>query len=282
MASKKSKPPAVSSRHMRFIEEYFACGMNATKAYCRVYPNSSAVAARASATDILALPSVSKIVRQQKADLRKRAGVETDQVIAEWAKIAFADLGDVFDFSGKVPALRKANTIPPEARQAIQSLNTQTRTTRKTRTFRRKALEGEEADDKGMTTVREEAVTTRTTARVKLEPKIKALENLTLILGLREELPDLESLLARLPRSVADRLRQLLAASVPPRTGELVGVVPHPVAGGDVPGDAADPGPVATKLPAGVKLTPDDPGMSTGGEDEQHGGESPSPLFDDP
>lgn len=81
----------ISRKHQQFINEYIKlrCS-NATEAYCRVYPNSSREAARSSAPEILANPSIS-------AEIDRRVKAETmsaDEVLMRIADEARGDMGE--------------------------------------------------------------------------------------------------------------------------------------------------------------------------------------------
>ena len=124
-----TRVPKSAESEGRFVEEYLASGGNATVAYLRTHPRSGPDSARANAARLIAKASVRKKIRAARRRLRKRTGVKAEDLVAELVKIAYADIGDVFDFSGDVIRLRRGDAIAPEARQAIAGLEV-TETTR--------------------------------------------------------------------------------------------------------------------------------------------------------
>ena len=114
-ANKPNQAARVDALEDQFVREYFACGLNATRAYLRVYPKSTFDSARSSAAAVLARPSVKAKVSAHKRRLAKVAPVTGVDVIREMMKIAFADIGDVIDFRAHPPALRPGTAIDPAA-----------------------------------------------------------------------------------------------------------------------------------------------------------------------
>jgi hypothetical protein len=229
------------------------------------------LSARANAARMMCRDSVRAKIHATRARLATGGPVKTEDVLAELAKCAFVDLGDIYDFSGAgPPQLRPGRDIPPEARQAMLGIET--------------------------TTVKV-GKATRTKSKVVLA-KVRALEILAKIRGLNTD-PDLDALLghlfASLPPEAAGQLRRLLAGKV--RAGEVVGgdepAGPRPGApaqaaplaladgGGGVPVGGVRPGPVAGGLPGGPPPPADGAGLPPGGQDGGRGGEDLGALFDD-
>ena len=185
--SRRARPAKSEASEERFAAEYMACGQNATQAYLRTHPNSGQGSARANAARMIAKDSVRKKIRAARRRLAKETGVKSKELVAELVKIAFSDIGDVFDFTGDVVRLRSGDAISPEARQAIAGLEV-TETTRD-----------------GKTTVR---------AKVRMADKVKAIECLARMLGLFEGPPPLEQFVATLPSALALELRTAMRLAV--------------------------------------------------------------------
>ncbi len=69
-------------------------------------------------------PGVRKAIENAEANLLRRHEATTDRYVAELAMIAFADSGDILDFTGTEFRLKPANEIPEHARRAISSIKT--------------------------------------------------------------------------------------------------------------------------------------------------------------
>lgn len=85
----------MNRKHEQFINEYLLC-WNATQAYLKVYPNSSADAARSSAADLLAKPSVAEEVKKRIAENAMKA----DEVLARLAEQARGDISEFVTVDG--------------------------------------------------------------------------------------------------------------------------------------------------------------------------------------
>lgn len=269
----KPKPVAESklaANEDRFVAEYFAAGCNGTVAYMRTF-GCGPTSARSNAARMMRRDSVKAKIAATHRRLQRDGPVKPEVLIREIAKAAFADIGDIYDFSKTgPPQLRPGRDIPPDARQAIQGIETT-------------VLGGKKA---------------RVKSKVMLA-KLRAQDMLCRILGLYKE-PELDALLghlfASLPPESADEFRRLLAGKVRPGTvvvlPESAGAgagAPAEAAGGGpadpgagVPVGRADPGPVAAEVPGRRAQPADGAGLPPGGEDGGLGGQDPAPLFDDP
>lgn len=172
----------------RFVAEYLAANQNATLAYMRTHPRSSIGSARSNAARMMIRDGVRAKIRAARRRLLTDGPAKAERIVAELAKIAFADVGDIFDFTGGgVPNLKPGNRIPASARQAIVGLETTEVTVGK------------------KTVVK---------AKVRLADKQKALERLATILGLFQEPPPLEVFFAALPTECAAELRRAMAVKL--------------------------------------------------------------------
>ncbi|HYC32375.1 MAG TPA: terminase small subunit [Gemmatimonadales bacterium] len=83
--------PLTNPRHERFCEEYLE-DLNATAAYQRAYPGAKPAAARASAAQLLANPSVADRIAELQAERAARVQVRLDDILRELMLIAFSDV----------------------------------------------------------------------------------------------------------------------------------------------------------------------------------------------
>lgn len=115
----------LSPKRARFVQEYLK-DLNAKQAALRAgYAGGrSGRSAEAMGSYLLRNPEVQAAIAAAQRRVAERAEVSATRVLQEYAAIAFADIGEVLDFSGPAPRLRDANTIPAPARQAIASMKT--------------------------------------------------------------------------------------------------------------------------------------------------------------
>lgn len=78
----------LTNRHRSFIDEYFRHNMNATEAYCSVYPKASRDSARARAVELLANISIQKEINKR---LTEKA-MSADEVLARLSGMARASI----------------------------------------------------------------------------------------------------------------------------------------------------------------------------------------------
>jgi phage terminase small subunit len=267
---KPSKPP--TAMELRFLKEYVANGENGTQAWMRLHPKASYFSAANSASAILKKPEIQKHLEAAREAFREAYRPKFNKVLTEWGKIAYADIGDVIDFTQKPPCLR--SDITPAARQAIQSITI----TPITAPVRKKGKR------RGRPTAKIE---------VKMIDKRGALDKISHHLGIYEPMPPLERLLSGLPEPVANGIREYLRgcllqrgldpAIVPARSDavSLGDELPRdPDGARDVPGSGVDPRPVASKIPRELFEEADGARVSSGGQDSGGGDEDIGPLFE--
>lgn len=185
MPQKKLKP--LSDKERLFVTEYLI-DLNATRAYRAVWPDTSYGSARTQSARLLAKVHIKAEVRAAQADRRRRTRVTADKVVRELGRIAFADLVDLFNDDGSLRSIRE---VPLETRRAIQSIEV------------RRHQPATDSDRDPQTIV-----------RIKMEPKSPALEKLCKYLGLIQEIPALETILAQIPEPLREQIREALAATV--------------------------------------------------------------------
>jgi phage terminase small subunit len=129
---------------------------------------------------LLKKPQVQAEIKAAREVIRKRGRASAEKVVRELGKIAFCDPDDIIDFSDPDnPRLKRREDIPAAARQVIQEVS---------------------RNQFGV--------------KIKLADKLGALDKIARILGLYNDLPPLENLLARLPPDIRETVRAALAVSV--------------------------------------------------------------------
>jgi phage terminase small subunit len=105
----------LTPKQQRFVDEYLV-DLNGTRAAIRA--GYSADSARFIAAENLTKPNIRAAIEERMRERAERVKVQADDVLRELTYIAFADVGDIFDFSGGAIRLKPA----PEAWRAIASI----------------------------------------------------------------------------------------------------------------------------------------------------------------
>ena len=114
----KAEQP-LTTKQRRFVDEYLV-DMNAAAAARRAgYGDRSADQHGSFLTH---RPNVAAAIEARLAERRARLQVTAERVIAELARIAFADIGAILDWSSKDVALKPPGEISPDDRAAIQEI----------------------------------------------------------------------------------------------------------------------------------------------------------------
>ncbi len=109
----------LSPKQRRFVDEYLL-DMNATAAARRAgYGERSA---STNGYGFLQRANVAAAIEARLAERRARLQVTAERVIAELARIAFADIGRIMAWSSEDVALRPPGEISPDDRAAIQEI----------------------------------------------------------------------------------------------------------------------------------------------------------------
>jgi phage terminase small subunit len=109
----------LTTRQRRFVDEYLV-DMNASAAARRAgYGDRSADRHGSFLTH---RPNVAAAIEARLAERRARLQVNAERVIAELARIAFADIGRILDWSDEDVALKPRRDISPDDRAAIQEI----------------------------------------------------------------------------------------------------------------------------------------------------------------
>lgn len=108
-ADKKLTP-----RMLAFVGEYLTCfcGTKAARAAGYAHPNQKS-------TWLLAQPHVQAELTRRMERHMKKQDISAERVLAELARVAFADIGEVFDEDGAMLPLSK---MPEDARRAIAGI----------------------------------------------------------------------------------------------------------------------------------------------------------------
>lgn len=153
----------LTARQQLFVNAYII-EPNATKAAIAAgySPNGAAQAG----ARLLRNVQIRAALNNARVAQTARLQVSADDVLREWLRIARSDIGQILDFSGDVPRLKRPADIPEDARRAISSVKV------------KRYMEGA-GDD---------AVEVEVT-EFKLWDKLNALEKLARHLGLLKEQP---------------------------------------------------------------------------------------------
>jgi phage terminase small subunit len=114
------KPHRPLSRRQRvFVDEYLV-DMNAHAAAGRA--GYRATSTYANAHLLLKRPNVAAVIEARLAERRARLEVTAERVIEELARIAFADIGRIMEWSGEDAAVKPPSEISPDDRRAIAEI----------------------------------------------------------------------------------------------------------------------------------------------------------------
>jgi phage terminase small subunit len=111
-----SNPYGLEDRRWRFCQELMIDG-NAAQAAIRA--GYSEKIAKQQACRLLTNPDVRRAVADLRAARAQRLEIPADRVLQELAMVAFADIGQVMDFTGADVKMRPANAIHEQARRAL-------------------------------------------------------------------------------------------------------------------------------------------------------------------
>lgn len=117
----------ITPNQRRFIEEY-VLDRNATQAYLRAFGSSEYMptyaTAKSESSKLLTDPNLSAEIEARAQAHARVCGISAQRVLRELARIAFADMEDVFeaDMETGQPIPRPWASIPVNARRAIRSV----------------------------------------------------------------------------------------------------------------------------------------------------------------
>lgn len=110
-------------RQQRFVEEYLICG-NATEAARRIGLGERN--AQANGARLLTRRFVAAAIKAAQEASARRTGITIDRLKQEYARIAFADIGDIADWDSGALTLRPRAAIAKDDRAAIAELRLKT------------------------------------------------------------------------------------------------------------------------------------------------------------
>jgi phage terminase small subunit len=270
---KRPAKPRITPDEQRFVEEYLI-DRNGTAAYIRVHPNAKRSTAGTESYKLLKKPEIKRQVRAASRELRRACKTSAVAEVRKLAMLANYDVGAAFDLTsdGWVPL--PPRFIPYEIRQAIVGVK-----------FKKRYERGADGKPELVEDV-----------EYKFVDKLAARDKLMRHLGLYNDLPPLEVLLAALPPDVAEAVRAAIAAKVSAARDGGSGARPVGPATGDAgvaagpdparpdaadAGGGAGPGPVAggvDPLPGPADRGPLHPPV---GEDPDGRVQGDGPLFDE-
>lgn len=188
-------PDDLTPGQARFAAEYLV-DLNGAAAYRRAFPRVTAGTAASEAHRLLRNPKVAAVVRAEQRERARRLRVSADRVVRELARVAFADVGELFaPATDGPPRLRPLRDVPPDVRRAVAGVS-----------------------------VRREPGGAEVVA-VRLADKLRALELLARFLGLTAApVPPLDAVLNLLPAADREAVRAALGGGpLRPAAGETSG-----------------------------------------------------------
>ena len=201
----------------RYVDEYLV-DRNKTNAFRRAFPGRSYRNAGPSARLMHERPHVRAELKEALRAQSVRTNVRADMVLHEMARLAFADVLDLYD--PQTGLLRHVRGIPIDTRRAVQSI----RVSRERRSV--------------VTSGATRTAVAESVVEYKLHSKADALGKLATFMGLATPLPPLEVLLSTFPPSLAAEFRRAIAAHQNP---------PPPVLATPVAAPAPPPPPPETQ-----------------------------------
>jgi len=119
MGEETKDPAKLTPREQRFLEEY-AIDLDPTAAALRC--GATEAKAQAVGASLLRKPAVAAAVQRLRAARQQQRRVTADRVVEEYARIAFADLRDFFDWGPKGVTLRAKEELTEWQASAIADI----------------------------------------------------------------------------------------------------------------------------------------------------------------
>jgi phage terminase small subunit len=113
----------LTQRQRKFVEQYLILG-NATEAARRA--GYAAGTVKSAGSSLKRSPAIVKAIDAANAARARRTGIDAARVLEELARLSFADLASLVDWSGDELRLRAAEEIAPEDRAALASVSVAT------------------------------------------------------------------------------------------------------------------------------------------------------------
>ncbi len=114
----------MTPKQRRFVEEYL-CDLNATQAAIRA--GYSVRTARKIGHENLTKPDIAAAVQEARIGLSKRVEITQERVMQEYARIAFADIRDLFEWDEDRAAYVPSKDLTADQAAAISAVEAETR-----------------------------------------------------------------------------------------------------------------------------------------------------------
>lgn len=124
LADPPDRPPrrnadGLTLRHQLFVEAYLRFG-NATQAATEA--GYSARSAQTIGSELLNKPAIAAVIRRENEARAKRTRITNDRVLVEYARIAFADLGDFVEWGPEGVQLKPGAVLSDDDRAAVAEI----------------------------------------------------------------------------------------------------------------------------------------------------------------
>lgn len=114
----------LSEKHVELCEALLADPRrNGTRAYKALNPDAGDHTAAVEASKFLARPDVQSYLDMRTREISARLEVSPERVLAELAKLAFSNIGDVLAWSGGEITIEAYHQMPAEVKASIQELS---------------------------------------------------------------------------------------------------------------------------------------------------------------
>jgi phage terminase small subunit len=172
----------LSPKRRAFVDAYFTCKLNGTKAAIKA--GYSKKTAMTQAEQLLRILEVKQAIAERSAIMQAKSRLKADDVVKELRRIGFSDITKIVRWAGNVVTVRDSAKIPHEFRVCISEI-TRTETA------------------------------TGSTLKIKLHNKIAALELVSRILGFDQDKADENEKLEKIKAAVKDIVAALNQAKQP-------------------------------------------------------------------
>jgi phage terminase small subunit len=184
---KKNKAmAAISERYLKLVDEYFANGFNKRAAMRACGYSEDSIGGYQHR--LFNHPDILKEIDRRRQSLNRKTDITVERIEQEYAKIAFANLGDLLEIGDDGSAVLDLAGMTPEQRAAVSEYNVET--------YNERAEDGE-----GVTPVKR--------YKVKFHDKKAALDALAKIRGMFTEKVEVKGELSLIEKIAAGRKRAL-------------------------------------------------------------------------
>ncbi len=117
---RRDRVMALTDKQKRFVEEYIV-DLNATQAAIRA--GYSKKTARQAGAENLSKPVIQTVLKAAMDAQSKRTKISADAVLAEYARIAFADIRDAVEFGGGTVTIKASSELPDDVAAALSEVS---------------------------------------------------------------------------------------------------------------------------------------------------------------